>query len=66
MDWFSAFIGTLLLRTMVGGSALLGVFYLWIGHYAFAAGILLPLVGIMVWMAMDLQATPIDDVEWDR
>jgi hypothetical protein len=65
MDWFSAFIGTILIRTMVGGSTLLGMFYLWNGYYAFAAGLLVPLFGIVVWLVMDLERTPFDDLEWN-
>lgn len=64
MDWLSVFLGSLLINTMVGGSALLGVFYLWIGYYAFAAGILLPLVGIMAWMAMDVRSSSVPDLDW--
>lgn len=66
MDWFSAFLGTLFLRTVVGGSALLGVFYLWRGSYAFAASLLLPLVGIGLWMARDLRGSSVDAHGWEE
>jgi len=66
MDWFSAFVGTLLIRMMVGGSTLLGMFYLWHGYYVFAAGLLVPLLGIATWLMVDLRDSGFDDVEWHR
>lgn len=54
MDWFSATLGWLLLRTVVGGSVVLGMFYLTVGQYVFAATLLLPLVGVLGWMATDV------------
>lgn len=62
VDWLSALLGTIFLRTMVGGTALLGMFYLSIGYYWFAAGLLIPLVAIGLWMAADLNdVSTLDD-----
>lgn len=55
MDWFSAALGWLFLRTIVGGSIVLGMFYVTIGSYAFAAAILLPLVAVAAWMISDVR-----------
>jgi hypothetical protein len=55
MDWFSAALGWLFLRTVVGGSVLLGMFYVAIGSYVFAAAILLPLVAVLAWMISDVR-----------
>lgn len=65
MGWFSAFLGTMFLRTIVGGSALLGVFYITIGAYAFAAALLLPLAGIALWLAKDLRDGGVEIPDWD-
>lgn len=62
VDWISAFLGTIFLRTMVGGTALLGMFYLWIGYYAFAAGLLIPLAAIGIYLVADLEdVSSLDD-----
>lgn len=66
MDWFSAFLGTLFLRTVVGGSALLTMFYVWNGLYPFAAALLLPLAGALLWMFSDLRESSVDTHEWDE
>lgn len=55
MDWFSAALGWLFLRTIVGGSVLVGMFFVSVGSYSFAAAILLPLVAVLAWMASDVR-----------
>lgn len=55
MDWFSAALGWLFLRAIVGGSVLVSMAYLWWGNYMFAAAILLPLVAVLAWMAADMR-----------
>lgn len=63
MDWIGAFLGTIFLQTIVGGAAILGVFYLWIGAYMFALGLLIPLAGILLYMFADLRDVPeLDEV----
>lgn len=61
MDGVSAFLGTLFLSTMVGGTTLLGMFYLSVGLYALGVIILLPLIGIAAWMAADLHQSSAPD-----
>ena len=64
MDWLSAFMGTLLIRTILGGSALLGFTYIWHGYYLLAAGVLVPLAGALALFAADLDAD-LPDLERD-
>lgn len=54
MDWFSAALGWLFLRTVVGGSVVLGMFYISVGQYVFAGTLLIPLLGVLGWMASDV------------
>lgn len=55
MDWFGALLGELLLRTVVGGATLLGLVYAWLGYYALAASVVLPLLGVVLWQVVDLR-----------
>lgn len=60
MDWFSAFLGELFLRTVVGGATLLGLTYAWFGYYALAASVVLPLLVILAWLVADLRRSDFD------
>lgn len=50
MDWLSALLGGLLLRTTVGGAVVVSMYYVVSQQYLFAVALLVPLIAAIVWM----------------
>lgn len=61
MDWLGAFLGELLLQTTVGGSVLVGMYYLVSQQYMIAAALLIPLLGVTVWIVSDVFTSNVPD-----
>lgn len=56
MNWLSAALGWLFLRTVIGGAVMTGMVFVSVGQYALGAAVLSPLVAVIAWMAMDMRS----------